>query len=237
MLRRVRSVVLPAFAIVVLVTACGGSSSKSDPAADLSLAKGAVLTATDAPAGYTASPHQSSADMPEPVKRDFANCVHADTTVFDTDKDSQNADGPDFKDNNGGSIENSIEIAKAKSTIDKGVKTMQAANVSDCLGKLFDTAIKAEVQKDPNAGTATFGTVTVAPLTVSGVGDRALAFRGTIPVSAAGQSTVFYFDVLLVQRGRAGITLSAFRTGTPPDQALETQLASKMVGRLGPNAP
>ena len=47
--------------IVVLVAllalaACGSSAKKVDPAADLAVAKSAVLTAADVP-GYTGSPH------------------------------------------------------------------------------------------------------------------------------------------------------------------------------------
>ena len=235
MLRALKTAALPGLALALVVTGCGSSSKSSNPAADLALAKGSVLTETDAPSGYTAAPHQSSGDLPEPVKRDFANCIHTDATILDVN--GQHADGPDFNDGNDGSIENSVEIMKTKSITDKEIKAIQQPSVPNCLGKLFDTAIKAEVAKDPQAQGATFGAVTVTPLPVPGVGDKSAAFRARVPISAGGNSAVFYADTLFVQRGRAGITLQASKIGEAPDQSLENQLASKMVNRLGAKAP
>ena len=59
--------------VPVLAFAGGGGSStkKVAPAADLALAKSAVLAQTDLP-DYTAAPHEKSSDLPAGAKSDFA---------------------------------------------------------------------------------------------------------------------------------------------------------------------
>ncbi len=75
---------------------CGGATKKVDPAADLALAKTAVLTAADLP-GYSEKPHQESSDIPDSVKNDFAKCLNVDATFFDDTPGAQKANSSDFE--------------------------------------------------------------------------------------------------------------------------------------------
>jgi len=223
------------FALVV--AACGGGGSKANPQADLALAKGAVLTSSDAPAGYTATPHSSSGDPPEQTKRDFANCLSTDFTFFDDVKGAQKTDGPDLvnKDTDA-EIDNSIEIDPKKSEIDKGYNLFQNPNIDECLGKLFDTVVK-QAQPSNGSGQATFGTSTVSTFPVDGVGDRGKGFRVVLPFTTPQGQANAYIDFLFVQRGRAGLTLSSQTFGTQPDRATELALVKLMSDRLGQKAP
>ena len=100
------------------MAACGGSAKKVDPAADLALAKSAVLTDADVP-GYTGSPHTPSDDIPAAAKKEFATCMKAPTTIFDDAPGAQKADSPDFAKGQA-QVSNSIEIDPKKSDVDKG---------------------------------------------------------------------------------------------------------------------
>jgi hypothetical protein len=230
MTRGIRSTSV-AVTLVALITACGSSAKTSTPAQDLALAKGAVLTDTDAPLAYKAQPHQASADVPEQVKRDFATCMKTDATVFDN-AGKQNADGPDFTDEQGDEIDNSVAVYGKKSELDKRYELMTKQQAEVCLGQLFDTLLKGSSAQNG----ATFGATSVGRFAVDGVGDRGLGFRATVPVTAEDRSGTEYADVLLAQRGRGGITLVS-SGGTAPDHAAEVALAKKMSDRLGQKAP
>ena len=237
-----------AVALALLVAACGGGSSKSsssttttakkaDPAADRALASGAVLTASDAPAGFTATPHTSSGDIPEQLKRDFANCLHVDFTAFDDPPGAVDVNGPDLKNaDTNAEIDNEIKIFPSKDTVDKDYTTFQNPDIETCLANLFDAAIKQEVATSGSNG-ATFGKVTVDNFAVNTVPDRGVGFRITLPITAQGTTEIFYIDLIAVQRGRAEITVSSQSVGTPPDRDTAIALAKKMSDRLGQTAP
>jgi hypothetical protein len=83
---------------------------------------------------------------------------------------------------------------------------------------------------------ATYGAVSVGRFAADGVGDRALGFRATVPVTAQGDSATVYSDLILGQRGRGAISLVSTGT-TPPDHTLDIELAKRMSDRLGRKAP
>ncbi len=241
-MRRLRYSWVPVF--VLVVAACGGGSSSSkssstttpptvNKAADLELAKGSVLTASDAPAGFSAKAHQESSDPPEPLKRDFANCVGTPVTIFDSN--GQKANGPDFANENGDEISNSVEVDATKADVDKGYAALTSPKINDCLAKLFAALLK-DSSTSGGAG-MTVGEVTVDSFPVDGVGDRGVGFRVTVPITANGQSVTVYVDVASVQRGRSVLTVTASGNGTPPSRDLEKQLLTKMSERMGATAP
>jgi hypothetical protein len=218
--------------LALAVSACGGSAKKVDPAADLRVAKSAVLIAADVPSGFTGTPHTDSNDLPASAKKAFANCMHTDVTLFDDTPGAQKADSPDFKKGDD-EIDSSVEIDPKKKDIDTGYEQMAQSQTPACLGQLFDSAIRSTAGSQPGV---TYGTVKVTRASVTGIGDRGFTFTGTIPITAQSQSLTFYFDVLLVQRDRAGITVSTFQTSGPFDHDTELRLVRTIVDRVGDGA-
>ncbi len=218
--------------LALALSSCGGSGKKVDPAADLRVAKGAVLTSADVPAGFKGTPHTNSNDLPASAKKSFADCMHVDLTLFDDTPGAQNADSDDFKKGDD-EIDSSVEIDPTKKDVDTGYEQMAQSQAPACIGQLFDGAFKSAAGSQPGV---TFGKVKVTRTSLTGIGDRGFIFSATIPVTAASQSLTFYFDILLVQRDRAGVTVSAFQTNTPLDHDTELRLVRTVVDRIGDNA-
>ncbi len=230
----------PLVGLVLVASACGSSSAKADPAADLQVAKGAVLTKADLPASFDASPYNSSNSLPDSAKLDFANCMNTKLSIFSDSPGEQKVNSDDFDDSNSQGqteIQNEVDVYPKKSTVNDDYNVLTKDAATGCLQKLFTTAIQAAQTQstdttDPGSG-PTFGTVTVAKLNVSGVGDHVIGFRATVPVSAQGQSETEYLDLLAATKDRAVVTLTASNAQTPYDQATETQLLNKVVNRIG----
>src|SRR4029078_9415313 len=111
-------------------------SKKSTPTDDLALAKGAVLADTDAPPGYTAQPHKDGTGPSEQARTDFASCLKTDATIFDTNG-RQEADGPDFTNDQGDDIDNSVSVYEKKGEIDTRYDLLTKPAAEECIGKLF----------------------------------------------------------------------------------------------------
>jgi hypothetical protein len=65
------------------------------------------------------------------------------------------------------------------------------------------------------------------------VGERSIAFRATLLITANGVKATVWLDVLGVARGRADATLAVISIRTPPSAALERSLLAKLAARLG----
>jgi hypothetical protein len=119
-----------------------------------------------------------------------------------------------------------------KSDLDTRYDLLTKPAAEECIGKLFDTQLKAAAAENG----ADYGAASVGKFAADGVGDRALGFRATVPVTAQGETATVYSDLILGQRGRGAISLVSTGT-TPPDHALQIELAKRMSSRLGQKAP
>jgi hypothetical protein len=223
------------FPILVLVpllglAACGGSTKKVDPAADLALAKRVALTSADLP-GYTSNPYTDSDNLPAAAKTAFATCMKVPASIFDDTPGEQKFNSPNF-DKADLEVQNSVELMPKKSQADTGWNQVSEQQAPGCLKELFEAAIKTTA---PDASGVTFGATSVDRFDV-GVGKRSTGFGVKIAASSAGQNVTFYADVVFVQRDRAQLTFFYSGTTAPPDRTLETGLVQKVYDRVGTNA-
>jgi hypothetical protein len=220
-------VVVPA-----LLAGCGSDSKdkKADPAADKAAIDAALLVLADLPSGFDESEPDPDDDPPEEARQNFADCLGVETTIFDDTPGSQKVTSNDFSNEAGVNISNEIEVHPTKDTVDDGWDVYADDKFVDCLETFFDEAFAAEF---PAEAGITVGDVAVDRLEVKDVGDRATGFRSVIPVSQGGNSDDLVFDILLSQRGRAGVTLMAFAQNTGFDVATSTGLLRTVVDRLG----
>jgi len=225
-----RKLSLVVLASLLGLVACGGSTKKVDPAADLALAKQAVLVAADLP-GYTGTPHSSSDDIPASVKKTFADCMKVPTTIFDDTPGAQKADSPDFAKGEA-QISNSIEIDPKQSDIDDGFKQISKPGTEPCLQKFFEAAITTGASGTQGV---TFGNAAVTRFDV-GVGKKSVAYTLKISASAGGNTALFYIDLVFVPRDRAGLEFDFFNLGTPTDRTLLKSLVQKVYDRVGDGA-
>jgi hypothetical protein len=222
-----RSSTLLLFA-VAFAAACGSSTKKVSPTADLALAKSATLTAADLP-GYFSKPYQQSSDLPASVKQNFAKCLNVSLTIFDDTPGAQKAHSPDFT-KNSASVSSSVEIDSHASDIDKGWTELTAPGTAHCLEQLFQSAVKLSA---PNG--VTFGNTTVDKFDV-GIGSRSIGYTAKFSATSQNRSLAFYVDLVFVPRDRAGIELDAFNVAQPFNRATEIALAQKMYDRIGTKA-
>jgi hypothetical protein len=211
------------------LAACGSSAKKVDPAADLALAKLALLTKADLP-GYTGKPHTKSDDLSSTQKKDFATCVGLPTTIFDDTPGAQNADSPDFSKGQA-SASSSAEIDPKKGDIDTGWKQISAPGVGPCLRKLFEAVIKG----DPEFPKSVALDTSIEKFDV-GIGSRSVGYAFTFTATGPGGTVVIYLDVIFLPRDRAGLDFEFSNVGTPPVRSFETALVRKVYDRVGSDA-
>jgi hypothetical protein len=224
---------VPLFASALVASACGssGGSSKADPTADLAVAKGAVLTKADLPAGFDSTPYSSSDDLPDSAKLALANCLNTKVSLFNDQPGEQVAHSDDFSQDNI-SISNEVDVYPKKSDVDPGYNALTNAKAPQCLSDLFKAAVTTP-QTGDTTPPPTVGNITVTKLDVNS-GDRSVGYRATIPLTTAdGQTGTIYTDLFAAQKGRAVVNLIAQNINQPYDNATETALLNKVVGRLG----
>jgi hypothetical protein len=214
---------------LLALNACGGSAKKVDPAADLALAKSAVLTKADLP-GYTGKTHTKSDDLPAAVKRKFAACVGVPSTIFDDTPGAQHVDSLDFSKVDA-QVSDSVEIEPKKSDVDTGWNEISKQAVAPCLKQLFQDALKA--QGDIPAGVTLDTSVERFD---AGVGSRSIGYALTVTVTGPAGSVALYIDLIFVARDRAGLEFSFLNRGAAVDRSLETSLAQKVYDRVGTKA-
>ena len=216
---------------LLAVAACGGTQTV-DTGSDLATATGAVLTGADV-VGYTGSPHSDSGDPPAAVKKEFATCMKAATTIFDDTPGAHKANSLDFHRGAADDVSNSIEIDPARSDIDRGWKVLSQAGSEPCLALLFESAAKASIPPNSNGSV---GAATVTRFDV-GVGDRSIGYSVKLPITAAGRHAVAYLDFIFVARDRAGIELDFSNVNAPPlARATQISLARTVYDRVGTKA-
>ncbi|HEY1740215.1 MAG TPA: hypothetical protein VGI86_15990 [Acidimicrobiia bacterium] len=215
-------------AAVLTIAACGSSSSKADPATDLATAKAATLTAADM-AGWKATPYSSSGDeLPASLKKQFANCIHESSTIFDDRPGEQKGHSPDFAKGNA-EVSAEVDVEPARSDVDSDWKNISKAGFETCLGQLFSAAFKT------SATGVTVSKVTATRFAV-GVGSRSVGYAMKITAADQGVSVDAYIDLVVAGRDRAEIELDAENVAQPVDRATEKKLIQTMYDRVGSKA-
>jgi hypothetical protein len=235
-------------AMVLLIAAsCGGGSGAvtapnrpKQIAADKAIAKQAVLRPGDLPAGYKASPHQTSSSnkIPQSVARKFATCAHIPEAEIVSlmngthEPDKPSADSPDFAKSDSVTrfdvtFENNVEIDRSSKDLSVPLDRFGAKRALPCWKALFQAAFD---QTQPTG--ASYRDLSVTSLPISRLGDQSAAFEARVTISASGRSVNTYLDFFLVRRGRAGISLLATGIGVRVDLSLERSLLNTVVGRL-----
>jgi hypothetical protein len=212
----------------------GGSSTGGNASADLALAKSAVLRPSDM-SGYRSTPHTPAADIPPPLKRKFAQCMGASTTVFDKVPGAQSADSPDFVKGETHELQvtSNVEIDPTAADVDQAWAGFSGEKAQPCLKQLFEELISSTGgQKSQQVQ---YGPVHVSQFNV-GVGDRSVGYALDRSATNAGQTAQFDIDVVYVVRDRAGMEFHFFNLGPNPDREAEKKLVQKVYDRIGDQA-
>ena len=236
------------FSAAMVVAAAGcGSSSKTSTApntpeqlkADKAIAQQAVLTLSDMPPGFKATPHQASSDdTPEPVLRRFAQCAkvpQAEIADFikRNDPKQPDVDSADFSrlDVAKGALttfENNVAIDRSSKHIGSQFDVLAAKSTLKCWKDFF----RAAMVSSSDTGVSARG-VTVVSLPIDKIADQSAAFGVRATVVRPDRSTVkLYFDFYIARSGRAAISLLATGVGEQVDSSLAQSLMQTVADRL-----
>jgi hypothetical protein len=212
------------------LAACGSSAKKVDPAADLALAKRAVLLKADLP-GYTSAPHSAGDDLPPSLKKSFDSCLKVTTSIFDDAPGMQQASSDDFTKRES-QISGTTRLYPKKHDIDENFKHVADESTGACLQKLFEEAAKSGAT---SADKVAFANETVTRFD-PGVGKHSVGYAVKLGLTINGQSAVLYADIVFLQRDRAGVDFEFIDVGQATDRALETAAVQKVYDRIGSDA-
>ncbi len=224
---------VPFAGLVIIASACGSNAKKADPAADLSVAKGAVLAQADMPTGFEGSAHDPSGGPNDAAKLAFANCLNTKVDLFNDAPGEQKAYSPDFSNSDTNVfIENEVDVYPKKSTVNDGYAVLTKSAAPNCVAQLVKGVITGASSATDQVTDVSTSTQT---LPVSNTGDRAVGFRTTIHFTENGEAQSGFLDLIQAQKDRAVVTLTTTVEGSdsPYDVATETQLVNKVVARLG----
>src|SRR5262245_15586296 len=184
----------------------GDPRTAADRRADEAAAKAMVPTQADFPAGWHPVPADDTSATAGPddkaLETDLATCLHVDPAVF-VSGDDPGADSPTFTDANEAEVQVSAGMV---ATVDKAKSEFaifSQAGAADCFAKAFTNAITRAAQSGGPTPGVTFGQVTATPVPLSGLGDEAVHYRITLPVSGRGQTITVTADLVIARRGRA----------------------------------
>jgi hypothetical protein len=222
-----RAVLAATVAAVALIGACGGdggstTAAKADPASDKAAAEKINLKASDLPAGWTSSPHQTSPEADATNKR-FAECIGSSDP-----KARQTVDlhSPDFSKGQTTQASSEVQFVRTDADAKNDLAALQGAKTVGCI----KTLVQEAAQRQLPAGTSA-SNVQAEQLSFPTLRDGAAAFRVSFTVAAAGLNVPVYADAVFFRAGRAELSLTTVNAGSPFDANLEKDLAKKMADR------
>jgi hypothetical protein len=241
-------------ASVCLLAACGGSSSSpkvlpstaetaapaetvaaQDVDADRALANNAVLKGSDLPLGWTAAPNEDSTDGPD-LDQLMSDCMQVPSGFFSDDPGKVQADSPDFTSPDDTQVHNSITIEATASAIQEPFAIFTRPEMVGCLQQAMtaelDYTFSHDIDGSPPPSDVTIGKATVEKEDFPTIGDGTVAYRVTVPITAAGTDVNVYADFVLIAKGRAGISVDITSIGSPFPIETTQELAMAVAGRL-----
>jgi hypothetical protein len=192
-LRRLRALTpLLAVPLATLVAFAGPAAAESK--SDKAILKAGVITRNDVPTGWTSKKATSS----DRAYKGISECKKLKSAVDTAKKNTPRAQSREYQEPGSRgttSAETTVYAFKSTSAADKFFAGYQTSEVSTCFEKA--TAKVASSQ-------AGAGEPSVSPVTdLEGVGDGAVGYEITLPLSVAGQSATLYIDLIGVRIGRA----------------------------------
>ncbi len=203
---------------------------RNNNAAYKALAQRAVLKLSDFPPGWTSAP--SKDDNSNAIDKQLSQCFHIQGLKLIPN--ATNVDSDDFTSPSEQTVTNTVSVTATASEIGKAFDVLSGPNAPKCFTDAFNAGIQENLKSSsttlPNG--TTIGSASVNPLSFNALGDRTIAYRASIPVSAKGFDTAVYLDFILVQHGRFAVVLSGEDTITPFPTDMSESLIRKVLARL-----
>jgi hypothetical protein len=230
--------------------ACGGGSSgspavsagssrpgNSDPrsaaqlAADRKLAQQALLTLSDFPEGWQATPSEND-DNNDQFQEQLDKCLDVPESLFGQDTDDS-VDSPDFGSPDNQQVSSSVMIGSSTEKAQQVFDILEQANATQCLRDYLDREMRDSMKHESDTPQGMeLGKVTFGQVNLPQYADESVAFRATVPVTASGFNADVNVDLVFMRHGRAATFVSFLDIFSPFPVAQEKHYAKIAADRL-----
>lgn len=211
--------------------------ASSDVAHDKALGEAAILRLSDFPSGWTSTPATTDNSSAAEDQK-LATCLGVSVSEINREGPAD-VKSPDFNEPAGSSgpgnaqVSGGVGYEASADKINSSFKLFAGDKMAPCLNSVLSQVFADAIKKSGgDTSQVTVGNSTVAKFDFPTVGDNTVAYRVTVPISAAGQSLTAYVDFVVATKGRAGFDESFENLGTPFSADLEGTLMRAVEGRL-----
>ena len=177
--------------------------------------------------------HEDSTDGP--ISTTHSDCMQVPSGFFSDDPRKVQADSPDFSSPDDTQVHNSITIEATASAIQEPFAIFTRPEMVGCLQQAMtaelDYTFSHDIDGSPPPSDVTIGKATVEKEDFPTIGDGTVAYRVTVPITAAG--TDVNVKTTRTDRQRPGrISVDITSIGSPFPIETTQELATKIAGRL-----
>jgi hypothetical protein len=209
-----------------------------DVAADKAAAGAASLKLADFPSGWTSTPHVDS-NAPS-IDGEVASCLGVSEQELEHNGPTD-AYSADFSDPNANTASSSVGYTADAASAAKEFAIVDGLKMRVCLTPALSAVVKFAATHPASPSETlpsgvTVGLPVVVQLPFPTFGDESVAYRVNVPINATNGgtplSTILYFDIVTLTKGRATATVyfQAAQTPLPTDE--EAHYVGVVVGRL-----
>jgi len=209
-----------------------------DVAADKAAAEAASLKLADFPSGWTSSPHVDS-NAPS-IDGEVASCLGVSEQELEHNGPTD-AYSADFSDPNADTASSSVGYTADAASAAKEFAIVSGLKMSVCLTPALSAVVKfaathPATPSETLPSGVTVGLPAVVQLPFPKFGDESVAYRVNVSINATNGgtplSTILYFDIVTLTKGRATATLYFQAAQTPLTTDEEAHFVGVVVGRL-----
>ncbi|MGI8684495.1 MAG: hypothetical protein ACR2MO_05305 [Acidimicrobiales bacterium] len=193
----------------------GGVALPKGPT-DMAKARAIVLKASDFPPGWTSEP--AGTGTSEETGDNFRSCMGL------LPQASPVAESPTFNTTGSMTVDSSATVGLSVRLVDQDFAAFAGEKALPCVLERFDAQAKRQTE-------ATFGPGKAERLGAAHLGDATSAIRINSIAVAGDQQIPFFLDLVVVKKGRVGVTFSFANAPDPFPSDLATELARKVVDR------
>jgi hypothetical protein len=246
--RKLRAIVVLVCVAATGMSACGGSDKPSAEspsttvssrasAADKAAAEAAALKISDLPTGWTTQPEEDDPEVPD-VQAQLAKCLGV--PVSELEDGPSDYESPDFENTEDNTVSNSVGYETSPAEAQKQFDLFADPKAPGCMTTAFKEVMDYVLthpasSEDSVPEGVKVGTPQVGQMSFPKIGDRLIAYRVTLPITADEFTIKAYLDLIVAIKGRAGIsmTFAGFNEPFPSDDA--QHLMSLVVNRVNPD--
>jgi hypothetical protein len=201
-------------------TAAATTTTAVDVAADKAKARALVLTRSDMPAEWKATPHQV-----DPSDKQFddqlAACLgRPSPTTYLTAR----SNSPDFASGDA-EVSSDALLVKTVSDYNADVEAVKGPKYMPCVKRVLTSVLR-------QVAGASVQSVAVARLPVESDAEFSAGFRATAKLLVQGQTVTVYQDGILLGKERIELSASFSDVQKPPDPDLEKAVVTKLDAKL-----